>query len=244
MSSTASKADCGSAAKGAARRTSASASSTSQVCIAVIETRCCASTSSGLRGMRIDSIAPTFIRSATTAVCTRSPRYFGKIARETAPTWCPARPMRWSPLATLGGLSTCTTRSTAPMSMPSSRVLVATTAGNCPDFNISSVMLRCSRLAEPWWARAISVSRPRSKPMSFSRCVRRSARPRELANTIVERWLSMRSAMRSSTCGRSTCVALRRSPRRSVHVFDRDDHRDVERLNRWRLDDGRLSRTT
>src|SRR5437764_1408039 len=69
------------------------------------------------------------MRSATTAVWTRSPRYLGKMTPlETAPTWCPARPIRCSPLATEGGDSTCTTRSTAPMSMPSSRLEAAAEA--------------------------------------------------------------------------------------------------------------------
>ena len=41
---------------------------------------------------------PSRIRSATTAVCTRSPRNFGKTTpRETAPTWWPARPTRCRP---------------------------------------------------------------------------------------------------------------------------------------------------
>ena len=71
-------ADSGSAANGAARRTSASSSSTCQVSRAVIATSCCASTSSGLDGTRSASIAPARIRSVTTADCTRSPRYLGK----------------------------------------------------------------------------------------------------------------------------------------------------------------------
>ncbi len=202
MSSTASKADCGRPAYGDARRTRASASSTSHCSIATIETSCWARTSSGLRGTLIASIAPCFMRSVTTAVCTRSPRYLGNITpRDTAPTWWPARPMRWSPLATLGGDSTCTTRSTAPMSIPSSRLLVATTAGSWPDFSSSSVMVRCSRLTEPWCARANSVSRPRSKPISLRRLVSRSASRRALVKTMVERCAAMRSKIRSSTCG-------------------------------------------
>ena len=41
------------------------------------------------------------MRSTTTAVCTRSPRNLGNTTpRQTAPTWCPARPTRCSPLAT------------------------------------------------------------------------------------------------------------------------------------------------
>ncbi len=69
---------------------------------------------------------------------------------DTAPTWWPARPMRCSPLATLGGASTQATRSTAPMSMPSSRLEVATTAGRRPDFSASSICARSSLETEPW----------------------------------------------------------------------------------------------
>ena len=63
---------------------------------------------------------------------------------ETSPTWCPARPTRCSPLATDGGDSTWMTRSTAPMSMPSSRLDVATTAGSRPALRSSSITARCS----------------------------------------------------------------------------------------------------
>ena len=49
-------------------------------------------------------------------------------ACDGAPTWWPARPMRCRPRATEGGASICTTRSTAPMSMPSSSDEVATSA--------------------------------------------------------------------------------------------------------------------
>ena len=108
---------------------------------------------------------PATIRSATTAHCTRSPRYFGRMTpRLTAPTWWPARPTRCSPLATHGGDSTWTTRSTAPMSMPSSRLEVATTAGSRPAFSASSICARCSRDTEPWWARAISTMPCASAP--------------------------------------------------------------------------------
>ena len=54
----------------------------------------------------------------------------------------------------MGGASTWTTRSTAPMSMPSSRLEVATTAGSRPDFSASSTIARCSRDTEPWCAAA------------------------------------------------------------------------------------------
>ncbi len=165
MSSTAVNADSGSAAKGAARRTRASRSSSCQVSIATIATSCCASTSRGLEGTRRDSIAPVRIRSVTTAACTKSPRYLGKTTPvETAPTWCPARPTRCSPEATEGGDSTCTTRSTAPMSMPNSRLEVATTAGSRPAFRSSSTSARCSLDTDPWCARASSGGAPRAAP--------------------------------------------------------------------------------
>ena len=144
--------------------------------------------------------------------------------------------------ATLGGDSTWTTRSTAPMSMPSSRLEVATTAGSRPDFSASSIWARSSLETDPWCARTISGTTPlaappapssppgwhgrravgepvrpctgvrrsdrlrvarrrRSQASSLSRAHSRSARRRELANTIVERWASIRSSSRSSTCG-------------------------------------------
>ncbi len=88
MSSTAISADSGSAANGAALRTSPASASTVHVSSATIATTCCASTSNGLRGYRTASIAPSRIRSATTAHDTRSPRNFGNITpRDTAPTW-------------------------------------------------------------------------------------------------------------------------------------------------------------
>ena len=40
------------------------------------------------------------------------------------------------------------------MSMPNSRLEVATTALSRPDFRSSSTMARCSLLTEPWWALA------------------------------------------------------------------------------------------
>ncbi len=70
------------------------------------------------------------MRATTAAHSSRSPRYLGKIRpRLVAPTWWPERPTRWMPRATLRGLSTWMTRSMAPMSIPSSRLLVATSAG-------------------------------------------------------------------------------------------------------------------
>ncbi len=104
---------------------------------------------------------------------------------------------------------------------------MATTALRRPVFSSSSMIARCSLDTEPWWARAMTSGAPREAPLcaiscaggftspgggsaspvsrsqatSLSRCVRRSASRRELENTIVERCASIRSAMRSSTCG-------------------------------------------
>src|SRR5665648_379824 len=210
---------------GAARRTTVLSSSTVQSCIATMATTCWASTSSGLAGTRSSSIAPTRIRPAVTAEGTRSPRWVGKITpRETAPTWWPARPTRCRPEATDGGAPTWTTRSTAPMSMPSSRDDVATTAGRWPDLSSVSVRVRSARLIDPWWARArmplaSRVSMPTAVPdcavtwaahsvpgsgtpapwraahTSFIRAVSRSAPRRELVKTSVDLVAAHRSTL-------------------------------------------------
>ena len=111
---------------------------------------CWARMSSGFRGMCRDSICPASMRSTTTAVLTRSPRCLGKNQpTETSPTWWPARPIRCSPAETACGASTWMTRSTAPISMPSSSDEVATTHLSRPDFRSSSISARCSLDTEP-----------------------------------------------------------------------------------------------
>ncbi len=165
MSSTASRIPRVRPPNGAALRTVVSSSSTTQSSTAVIATICWASTSSGLSGIFSSSIWPARMRSATTADWTRSPWYLGKMMpREMSPTLCPARPTRCRPLATEGGASTWMTRSTAPMSMPSSRLEVATTAGSWPALSASSISARSSRETEPWWARATSAGAPAATP--------------------------------------------------------------------------------
>ncbi len=142
------------------------------------------------------------MRSTTTAASTRSARCFGNsLPRLGSPTWWPARPMRWRPAATERGDSTCTTRSTAPMSMPSSRLDVPTSPLRRPDFSSSSIWSRRSRDSDPWWAFTSSTpgggvpvcSPPTPSPPSVSpsaasslrRVARRSARRRAL--TKIER---------------------------------------------------------
>ena len=152
----------------AARRRSASASTSayrsstatgsSSGAAAAIATICWASTSSALRGTTVVSISPARIRLATTAHSSRSARNFGKIRpRLTSPTEWPARPIRCRPRATDFGDSTWITRSTAPMSIPSSSDEVATRHGSSPALSSSSTTVRSSRASEPWWARAISA---------------------------------------------------------------------------------------
>ena len=75
------------------------------------------------------------------------------------------------------------------MSMPSSRLLVATRAGSRPAFSSSSIRVRCSRARLPWWARATS-----SSASSFSRRARRSASRRLLTKMSVERWARISSS--------------------------------------------------
>ena len=111
------------------------------------------------------------------------------------------------------------------MSMPSSRLLVATTAGSSPCFRSSSI---CSALltgdrtvmgagdlgasrrgsvapacAMTWAGASATGSEPSSRraASSLSRAASRSVRRRELANTIVDRCSATRSTMCDSTWG-------------------------------------------
>ena len=144
--------------------------------------------------MTVSSIAPACIRWAITAASSRSARNFGKMRpRDTSPSEWPARPIRWSPRATDFGDSTWITRSTAPMSMPSSSDEVATRQGIAPRFSSSSISTRCSRAM-------LAVMRARNlqcfmgytafgvrRRSSLSRSASRSARRRLFTKTIVER---------------------------------------------------------
>ncbi len=188
-------------AKLAHRRTNLARSSTEDGPTARWATICWARTSSGLRRYRVDSMSPSCIRRVTTAASTRSPRCLGKMyPRLGSPTWWPARPMRCRPLLTAPGDSTWITRSTAPMSMPSSRLEVATSPRSAPRFSWSSMTTRCSRASEPWWALTSSPASPTSTPSvsasSFSRAAIRSARRRALQKMIVERWARTSSRIR------------------------------------------------
>ncbi len=142
---------------------------------------------------------------AAAAHATRSWRCLGRSTPfGTPPTPWHARPMRCSPEATLSGASSCTTRSTSPMSIPSSRDDVATMARSSPRFRRDSRTARFSRAREPWWARAVS-----SPVMSFTAVAMRSAMRRLFTKTIVDRCARTRSAMRAWRPGQAL---LRREP--------------------------------
>ena len=158
------------------------------------------------------------MRSTTTAASTRSARCLGNSRpRLGSPTWWPARPMRCRPRATAPGDSTWITRSTAPMSMPSSSDDVATSPFSRPDLSSSSIISRRSRDSEPWCAFTSSTaggaptcsaetngaSSPvsRSEASSLSRVASRSARRRALTKISVERCSCTRSSRRGCIAG-------------------------------------------
>ena len=134
--------------------------------MATAATVCCASTSSAFRTNVVCSMAPARMPSDTTAASITSLRVRGyTMPSERPPTWWLARPMRCSPLATEGGGATCSTRSTAPMSMPSSRLDVATTHGSCPLLSSCSTCRRRSFETEPWCALAMTSKAPCTKSL-------------------------------------------------------------------------------
>ena len=204
------------------------------------------------------------MRRATTAHSSRSPRNLGKMRpRLTSPTPWPARPMRCRPRATDFGDSICSTRSTAPMSMPSSSELVATRHGSSPAFSSSSTFVRSSRASEPWWrARSRGATRRASArrssslaaASSFRRSATRSAERRLLTNTIVE-LCARTSSQQLGVDRRPDRVARglaagerlqriaggRPAPAGLGHRLDRHLDAQVERLARAGVDDRHLA---
>ena len=217
-----------------------------------VATICWASTSSGLRMYRECSISPSSMRRATTAASTRSPRCLGKIVPLLgSPTECPARPMRCRPRLTAPGDSTWMTRSTAPMSMPSSSDDVATIAFSSPRLSWSSTITRCSRASEPWWACTSSIvglasvaaprqqlvepgSQPLRQPAGVGEDDRRAVLQHEFEHPRVDAGPDARPRRRRPPPGSPSGVAA--SPG-SRHVVDRDDDLDLERLAHAGVDD-------
>ena len=88
---------------------------------------------------------------ASTAAGIRSAVWTAAIrARLSSPIRWPARPARWTAEETDGGLWTMITSSRFPMSMPSSRELVAMMARSPPFFSFFSTSRRISLDREPW----------------------------------------------------------------------------------------------
>ena len=99
-----------------------------------------------------------------------------------APRQWPARPMRCRAVAMARGEPIWQTRSTWPMSMPSSSEAVAMRMRHSPCLRRRSDSSRRWRESEPWWAATCS-----SPMRSESRCEMRSTRRRVLTKTRVER---------------------------------------------------------
>ena len=88
-------------------------------------TMTCASTSSAFCTTRVGSTSPSRIARTTASISIASSRNVGtNTPRLTASSECPARPTRCSPFATRLGDWSWSTRSTDPMSIPSSSELV------------------------------------------------------------------------------------------------------------------------
>ena len=154
--------------------------------------------------------------------------------------------------ATAPGDSTWMTRSTAPMSMPSSRLEVATRPRSSPRFSWSSMTTRCSRASEPWWALTSSPVAPASMPSvsasSLRRAARRSARRRALQKMMVLRWAEHLledagvdggpDALARRPAGRRAAGRLVEHLAQLAHVLDGDDDLELERLADAGVDDG------
>ena len=216
MSSTFSSCSRESSEKGSAPVTRRSTSSTSHSSSAHIETRCWASTSSGLRGITVSSISPSRIRRATTAHSSRSARNLGKIRpSETSPSVWPARPIRCRPRVTDFGDSTWITRSTAPMSIPSSSEEVATRQGSWPDFSSSSttsaLLVRERAVVGPGDLDAVRRLAAVLAAAGRASCARRARSPAAPARLLVVRQL----------------VQALGEPLGAAAVVDEDDRRGV-----------------
>ena len=129
ISSTASKSARDSARYGHAPRTTSYMSSSRYSAHAVSATICCARTSSGASCVTMASSSPRRTERSSAAHSIRSSRDVGKTRPFGSPPMvCPERPTRCRSVAMRFGDPIWQTRSTCPMSMPSSREAVATSA--------------------------------------------------------------------------------------------------------------------
>ena len=97
------------------------------------------------------------------------------------------------------------------MSMPSSRLDVATRHGMRPAFRSSSTSTRCSRASEPWWARAISRSGWSASPPCVRELVQAQREPLGEPAVVDEHdrravLLDERAGSRGRSTARSSCA--------------------------------------
>ncbi len=106
--------------------------------------------SSGPTRIAVVSITPRRAARTMAALSTSWSRVIGKNRPHgTALSACPERPMRWSAAPIERGDPIRHTRSTVPMSMPSSSDAVATAHFTCPNFSFCSAAKRNARDIEP-----------------------------------------------------------------------------------------------
>ena len=203
ISTSASNSLRGSSRYGQARRTSSYASSSRSSSQAAIATSCWARMSRGHSGMRVISRFPRRMPRTSAAHSTSWSRVAGKSRPlGVPPRWCDARPTRWTVTEKLRGDSSCTTRSTAPTSMPSSKDAVATAQRTWPRLSFSSAASRMARDMLPWCATTWS-----SPSRCASWCATRSTWRRVLTNTSVVRCARISSATRSQVSSRCSLEA-------------------------------------
>ena len=173
---------------------------------AVIATSCCASTSSGLRRYA----SPRCRRRASVRPRPPSEQVAPELRDQLADAGRadlvpgPADPLQ--PARDRQRASTCTTRSTAPMSIPSSSDDVATIAWQPSALERLLDLEPLLARDRPWWARTSS-----SSASSFRRDASRSALRRLLTNTIVERCARISSSSTGGSRARSRSGRRRRA---------------------------------
>ena len=144
-------------------------------------------------GMTTWSSSPSCTARTIAAHSTRSSRVSGKTRPlGTPPMMCPERPTRCRNVAMRCGEEIWQTRSTWPMSMPSSREAVATTTLSLPSRSRCSASRRASFERLPWCAATNSAP-----SRSESWCAMRSASRRVFTVMSVVRCDSMSSTSRS-----------------------------------------------
>ncbi len=176
------------------------------------------------------SSAPARRPRTSAAHSTSSSRLMGKKrAFGVAPRQCPDRPARCNATWSAPGLPSWATRSTVPMSMPSSSDAVATMARREPALSRSSASSRRARDRLPWWA-ATCPSPSRSE----SAWAARSASLRVFTNTRVVRFSP--GELREPVVGLGPLLL----GGHRGELVPRDLHAQVEDAPAPHLDDGAL----